>query len=127
MEIRQTYRGGGVRKGLIVLATCAAVAAAVAGAAITNDLKSSASTPNSGANAGSVLRQAGPVHGAPLLLDRNAEQQAPAPAAAIHTGRSSGNQSVPESIVGSQPGLTQGSTSQSPLSDCEFVGTHKAC
>jgi hypothetical protein len=128
MEIRQTFPGGGVRKGLIVLAACAAVGAAVAGAAITKDLTSSVSSSNGAGSVaqGSVLRQDGPIHGAPALLDRNAERQVSAPAA-FHAGRSSGTQSVEGSNAASLTGAAQGSGAGQPLSSCEFVDKHKAC
>jgi hypothetical protein len=110
MEARQTLRGSGVPKGLvIVLAICAAFGIALAGSAIAKNFSSSSSTGTSTVHpaAGTVLRQDNPANGAfypapgtvlrqdnpPIsgapLLDRGADRGS-APAA-THSSRSYGN------------------------------------
>jgi len=94
MEARQTLRGSGVPKGLVIaLAACAAVAVAMGASVIAKDMSSSSSTGTTTFHAapGTVLRQDNPAVGAPLL-DRGAEAGSGAPAA--HTGRSTGSTSV---------------------------------
>jgi len=92
MEARQTLRGSGVPKGLVIaLAACAAVAVAMGASVIAKDMSSSVGTTTFHAAPGTVLRQDNPPIGAPLL-DRGADRGSAAPAA--HTGRSTGSTSV---------------------------------
>jgi hypothetical protein len=117
MEVRQTMGESAVPKGLmILLAICAAIALAGAGALITKNLSASSAGgytqvhPAPGTvlrqdnpvkaggytqvhpAPGTVLRQDNPVKVAPALIDRGAEQQSGS-AVGTHTGRSSGTQS----------------------------------
>ncbi len=94
MEARQTLRGSGVPKGLVIaLAACAAVAVAIGASVIAKDMASSSSAGTTTCHAapGTILRQDNPPAGAPLL-DRGADRGSAAPAA--HTGRSTGSTSV---------------------------------
>src|SRR5207302_9330292 len=94
MEARQTLRGSGVPKGLVIaLAACAAVAVAMGASVIAKDMSSasSAGTTTFHAAPGTVLRQDNPAVGAPLL-DRGADRGSAAPAAP--TGRSTRGPSI---------------------------------
>ena len=73
MEARQTLRGSGVPKGLvIVLAMCAAFGLALAGSVIAKDAMSSSSAVTSTIHAapGTVLRQDDPAKVAPTVIEQ---------------------------------------------------------
>ena len=94
MEARQTLRGSGVPKGLVIaLAASAAFAVAMGASVIAKDFAgaSSAATGTVHAAPGTVLRQDNPPVGAPLL-DRGADRGNGAPA--VHSGRSTGSTSL---------------------------------
>jgi hypothetical protein len=98
MEARQTLRGSGVPKGLVIaLAACAAIGVALAGSVIAKDFAGSGSTVTSTVHpaAGTVLRQDNPANAGSPLLDRGADRGS-APAA-THTGRSTGSTSIMDS------------------------------
>jgi hypothetical protein len=117
MEARQTLRGSGVPKGLvIVLAACAAFGVALAGSVIAKDFTGSSSATTSAvhpapgtvlrqdnpandgmstfhAAPGTILRQDYPANVAAPLLDRGADRGSNAPAAA-QPGSSHLNQAI---------------------------------
>jgi hypothetical protein len=130
MEARQTLRGSGVPKGLvIVLAMCAAFGIALAGSAIAKNFSSSIATGAGAAHpaagtvlrqdnpangsfhpaAGTVLRQDNPASSGNPLLDRGTDRGA---APAVHSGRSTGSTSLMDSNSDStvyNPGWDAGS------------------
>ncbi|TME51453.1 MAG: hypothetical protein E6I53_10115 [Chloroflexi bacterium] len=85
MEARQTLRGSGVPKGLVIaLAACAAVALAMGASVIAKDMSSasSAGTTTFHAAPGTVLRQDSPASsGAPFVIEQ-APYASPVPAPA---------------------------------------------
>ena len=106
MEIRRTYAGSAVPKGLVIaLATCAAIAlVGVAGIAGKSLIGSGASTQTTvHPAAGSVLRQDNPVQQGGNLLDRGADRAQGSGVAGSNGARATGNQ-----IVSEDPGLTAG-------------------
>ena len=95
MEIRRTYAGSTVPKGLMVLlAVCAAVALAGAAGIVTKNLSGSGASTQSIVHpaAGTVLRQDNPA------------QQAAAIAAGQHGARTTGNQVVNDNLSDSSYG-----------------------
>ena len=73
MEARQTLRGSGVPKGLVIaLAACAAVAVAMGASVIAKDMSSSSSTGTTTFHAapGTVVRQDNPPAGAPFVIEQ---------------------------------------------------------
>src|SRR5438067_6731244 len=72
MEARQTLRGSGAPKGLVIaLAASAAIAVAMGASVIAKDMSSSSSTGTTTFHAapGTVLRQDNPPAGAPLVIE----------------------------------------------------------
>lgn len=119
MEARQTLRGSGVPKGLvIVLAMCAAFGIALAGSAIAKNLSSSVSTGTGVAHpaAGTVLRQDNPANGAfhpaaGTVLRQDNPAGSAAFGATVRGGRSTGNAKLDKSDGGStvyNPGYDAG-------------------
>src|SRR5438309_9055129 len=85
MEARQTLRGSGVPKGLVIaLAACAAVALAMGASVIAKDMSSasSAGTTTFHAAPGTVLRQDSPASSAAPLVSEPATYASAAPAPA---------------------------------------------
>lgn len=100
MEARQTLRGSGVPKALvIVLAMCVAFGVALAGSMIAKNFASSSSSGTTTVHAapGTVLRQDNPANSGAPLLDRGAERGS---APAVHSGRSTGSTSIQNSDSG---------------------------
>src|SRR5205807_5407052 len=87
MEARQTLRGSGVPKGLVIaLAACAAVALAMGASVIAKDMSSasSAGTTTFHAAPGTVLRQDSPASSGPPLDIEQATYASPPPAHTDH-------------------------------------------
>ncbi len=115
MEARQTLRGTGVPKVIvIVLAACMAIALAIGASVLAKDFTSSSSAVTSTVHpaAGTVLRQDNPPKAAAPLLDRGAERQSGAPAA--HTGRSTGSTSIQDDSPSLAPGWSVKSLRDNP-------------
>ena len=106
MEARQTLRGSGVPKGLVIaIAACAALGVALAGSMVAKDLVGKSSTSTNAV-------QAAPSIGSGLL-DRNEEGQHAAAAPLAAPGRDSGSKYIddPEKTVNNSynPGWDAGS------------------
>jgi hypothetical protein len=105
LEARQTLRGSGVPKGLvIVVAACAALGVALAGSMVAKDLAGKSSTSTNAA-------QAAPSIGSGLL-DRNEEGQHAAAAPLTAPGRDTGSKYIDDpakTVTSYNPGWDAGS------------------